>query len=162
MPPYGKLIRTRRDRGDHPTAVFVYFTQHWHKPPDAERCNVVMVPPDEYEPGKYDFSVLAGLWVVLVTESTGLGAGPIVVMPRCLQLAIEIAREAAPVYLAPELRDAFNPRELSELLLCYKEQPRPDQPFQWPAGWSDELNEDYRQRENLLLNFYERRLEASA
>lgn len=109
MPPYAKLIQARRARGLHPVRAIVVFSARWYKPPaqDQELFPQIMVPREEYQPGKYDFRTLAGVAAQIITDPDEFRLRPrrdgrmgLRAKPRLFTLAAEVAAHAAPVYLS--------------------------------------------------------------
>lgn len=146
FPPYGKQLYAERLRGKHPDLVAVKYSAQWFMPPDDSPIPIIMVPAKDYQRGAYDFSFLAGLLVRLYVDTFE---------DSVLELAAEIGGYAS--YLIVEFcdddREGFRERELSELLYCHRYFDKAEKRMTWPAGWSDQLDLDYRRRMDLYLQF---------
>ena len=85
LPPFGRALLTQRQRGQHPERVWIIYGRDcWERrPTDAP----VLCVPDDYAPGRYDWSLLAGLPADIVWRDGGF----------IHALAAEVAQFAAPV-----------------------------------------------------------------
>lgn len=117
LPAYGRELLQQREAGQHPARVVVIYGDDWRPPNEQDRRVCV---GSDYAPGVYDWSLLAGLPVTLLTRHTAL---------MC-ELAAEVAAHAAPVEVHSQ-RGAF-PVEM----ILYRNHP----------GWPGVAEDDYRAR----------------
>lgn len=75
FPPYGAALMDRRRRGDHPLCVHLIYgykwraeVECWWAPIVAGMHPVLAVKPSEYEPGRYDWSLVTGLQVCVFDQ----------------------------------------------------------------------------------------------
>lgn len=89
LPAYGRELLTARERGVHPRLIWVLYGDNWrdrpNKPPEIRSVCV----DEGYAPATFDWSVLAGVRVVIDWRGGD----------RICELVAEIAREAAPVHV---------------------------------------------------------------
>lgn len=148
LPPYAKEIRKYREAGNTPEFVNLYWTWDWHYPSDKNRF-IVMLRPEYYESGKYDFQFLAGLIVHITVENNTVTKDSI--DGEFLKLLIEIGRYAGIVFIN-DLQDRPVPGgDLGSIIPLYKEYK--DGVIKWPDGWSDELHDDYNLRSRKLFDY---------
>jgi hypothetical protein len=62
LPAYGKRLLEERRAGNHPLEVTLVYGDKWWDFEQPKLC----IKPDEFEPGKYDFSVCAGIHVIVI------------------------------------------------------------------------------------------------
>jgi len=126
-----KLLRAR-ERGDHPARVWVLYGEDYGK----ASAPAIAVGTD-YAPGRYDWSVLAGVPVhIALRADTEYG----------LRLAAEIGELAATVILHwisdPDeyltQRRQFGQVELSEAMAAER-----DRLGSWPEYWSEQYQNGY-------------------
>lgn len=175
LPPYGKAIRDDRDNKNHPNWVVVHYSDKWAYP-DGITPSIMLLKQD-YAPGVFDFSFLAGL-PVTVQVCDDVDTVP---------LMVELARFAAPVFTeAVWLGNKMWEIEASEAFYLYGNQrvfPCVNQPasdelltpttsperefrqyngkgvcFPWPVGWSDQLELEYQRRVCAIEQFYFQRV----
>lgn len=133
LPPYGRTVLEARDaamaRGSTLELVRVYYgTDCWQQAKDA--APALCVPAQEYEPGKYDWTPVAGLPVELVWLDGD----------QAQALAAEIAVVAAPITVTVNGRQ----RPLTDFLFTALSQPR---------HWTPEAEADYERRVTLYQRF---------
>lgn len=129
LPPYGRAVLGARDAavargGCLELARVFYGSDCWQRAKDA--APALCVPAQEYEPGKYDWTPVAGLPVELVWLDGD----------QAQALAAEIAALAAPVTITINGRQ----RTLTDFLFTAASQPR---------LWTPEAEADYLRRERL-------------
>jgi len=147
LPPYAKALQRERDQGRHPWEVFVAYSRTWRVRLGESLEPYLFVPADDYQPGTYEFSVLAGLPVHLVLFEQD---------DRVAALAAEIGRYAAPVLLYYRAGDGrLSQRELAEWLFCQRWVDA--QGWHWPVGWNDALDLAYAERCEQVFAFYTQR-----
>jgi hypothetical protein len=144
LPPFGRELARRRDRGDHPPRVWVIVGDDWgRRPPDGPSLCV----PASYQPKSYDWSVLAGLPVHLVRRgeaSFGWVAGEIAV-----HAAPVVAHWEAGLDEWPYAPGAHAQEDVADMAFALR---RPvDGRWTWPVWWSDVLDGDYQRRRQRYL-----------
>lgn len=146
LPPYGKALRQMRDLGQHPNWVLVGYMDNWCRP-EQFSYPVINIPKQDYEKGVYDFSILAGLAVYVSSDSFNEDV--------LFDLLIEVATHASlvRVFFPFQKSEHLADREFSDLLWCYRKPNSELGRFDWPRGWSDQLNFDYVRRRDALLAF---------
>jgi hypothetical protein len=159
VPAYGAALRERRRGGEHPLCVHLIYGFTWNKP--CECWYTIILPgehprlalkPEDYAPGLYDFSVVAGVQVCVFDQDSRAQRyespdyGP--ARPRHFYLYAllgELAWFAADVELhSPALDMATSAFRLA------RQQHRRGRELNdgWPFWWSTELEEkNGRQRE---------------
>lgn len=133
LPPYGRAVLEARDaamaRGGTLELVRVFYgSDCWRQAKDA--APALCVPAQEYEPGKYDWTPVAGLPVELVWLDGD----------RAQALAAELGAIAAPATVIVGGR----PRTLPDFLFTPSWQPR---------LWTPEAEADYERRVLLYHRF---------
>lgn len=166
LPPYGKQLQARRDRGDHPWKVYLFFTPKWFPSDYFPDGFGLMVPPADYHPGLYDFSVLAGQPTHIIAHSQGLHdlnwfqdlaqfKDPSLSRPW-MRLGIEVAAYAAPLHVHLVDYEPFVSYEFGELVYMARWACRDPETQRahmlWPAGWSDQLNYDYQTKADRVID----------
>lgn|SRR3989337_3176694 len=132
LPPYGRALLAARDAAAarreclEPVCVF-YGADPWRH---AKDCLSIIMPAQEYETGKYDWTLIAGLKI----EVIWIGGD------RVQELAAEIAAHAAPVTIITKGKK----RDVADFLFTYR--PR-------PCWWSIEDEADYERRARLYNRF---------
>lgn len=126
LPPYGRTVLEARNaalaQGDTLKLVRVFYgTDCWQQAKDA--APALCVPAQEYEPGKYDWTPVAGLPVELVWLDG----------EQAQALAAELAAVAAPVTVTTGKRQWT----LADFLFTSASQPR---------LWTLEAEADYERR----------------
>jgi len=144
LPPFGRELARRRDRGDHPPRVWVIVGDDWgRRPHDGPSLCV----PASYQPKSYEWSVLAGLPVHVVRRGEAAFE----------RIAGEIAVHAAPVVVHwiagvdewPYFAGAPAQEDVSDMAFALRKPV--DGRWTWPDWWSDALDADYQRRRQRYL-----------
>ena len=139
-PGYAKRLIDLRDAGRHPARVTVIYGERWR----GYDTPILAIKPEEYEPGKFDFSSVAGLPVDVTDQ---VGEWPeFENSPALFWLAAEVAQWACEVIVhsvAWPDGSLYGFAEVDSLAFGCKRGP------QWPAWWSDNKMEEYGKRNRL-------------
>lgn len=125
--------------------MVVYGDKWWEIDPPK-----ICLKPEEYEPGKYDFHMLAGLHVTVVDQLAQSAEVNEFVLPptfgKFYDLLAEIA--AADAWVTVEYPAPIEPRtrNLEDLALDAKWWSRELRAYQWPRWWNDELEAKHARR----------------
>lgn len=130
LPPYGRAVMEARDGGDLELVRVFYGTDCWQHAKD--NAPALCVPAQDYEAGKYDWTLVAGLPVEMVWLDGD----------KAQELAAELAAQAAPVTVTANGRQ----RTVTDFLFTALG-------LLPPALWSVEKEADYERRERLYNRF---------
>ena len=130
LPPYGRAVMEARDGGDLELVRVFYGADGWQQAKD--NAPALCAPAPEYEPGKYDWTPVAGLPVELVWLDGD----------QAQALAAELAALAAPVTVTANGRQ----RTVTDFLFTALG-------LLPPALWSAAKEADYLRREKLYNRF---------
>jgi len=141
LPAYGKRLLIQRRAGIHPLDVALVYGDRWWDAPDPR----VAIDPKDYEVGKFDFHVLAGLRVTIHDQlGASFDADPVLRPPsygKFYDLLHEVA--AANAYVVIRWPKNVDPRETELLQQAFgcRWWSRELRSTQWPRWWNDDLNE---------------------
>jgi hypothetical protein len=142
LPAYGKQLLLARRADRHPLVVHLVFGNRWRQagactwPGCGDGHPLVALTPQDYAPGVFDFTVLAGVMVaVFDQESHSLTPdGPLHV------LLGEVARWSAEVeVISPALARPEAAHILAYLARDYRHFENAEKNHGWPVWWSSEI-----------------------
>lgn len=93
LPAYGKQLLERRRAGDHPLEVALIYGQDWWQ--NVHDLPRLAIAPEEYEPGRFDFRMVAGLKVTLIDQVAGGLINMRLRAPNRFGIFYELVRELA-------------------------------------------------------------------
>lgn len=136
LPAFGRVLLQARRQGQHPQEVTVVYGEHWRGVPVPKVC----VTPLDYQPGKFDWRVIAGVKVILIDLGKGLSDFNIEANQFGFfysLIAELVAMDAYVVVRYPE-RGQWAEQEADSLAFVCRWARK------WPSWWSDDL--DRRQK----------------
>jgi hypothetical protein len=146
LPAYGKQLLERRRAGDHPLEVAFILGEDWRDGQEPRLC----INPQDYEPGRYDFRVVAGTRVLVLDQALGAGECDENARPptfgKFYDLIGELAEFAAVVEIEWPLRSGWMRREIQEMAWTARWYDPSIRRMIWPRWWSDERNTAYSDR----------------
>lgn len=142
MPAYGKRLLLERRAGRHPLELALVYGERWWEVEQPKIC----IKPCEYEPGKYDLRMVAGLKVVVHDQDLGVldyKAATVTSLPifgKFYDLLHELALCKAYVEIRWPEKSQLGRDELSAFAYACRH-PHPTEPRMiWPRWWSDALD----------------------
>jgi hypothetical protein len=146
LPAYGKQLLADRRAGRHPSILRVVYGDDWSVPGPK-----VCIRPADYQPGVFDFSVAAGLYVELYDQADGLCDLDVHQRPPVFGAFYDLVRELVEAQACVEIRAASVTREAGELAFTLRWWDAQARRFHWPRWWGDELAAGNRRRLELCL-----------
>lgn len=141
LPAYARALLEARRRGEHPEVVNLCYGDRWR----AVSAPSIAIDPKEYEPGKYDFHVLAGLKVVVVDQLAGGFEIDETVSPPVFGKFFDLLREVAAfdTWIVIEWPQNIEPRhqDACDVAWTWRRRDPAAGKVVWPAWWSEEINE---------------------
>ena len=132
LPAYGKRLLDERRAGKHPLEVTLVYGDDWY----VGKLPRICIKPDEFEPAKYDFRMLAGLRVNVFDEF-GLA---LKAEGKVFDLLGELGQIAAAVWVRWPLRFGQAEIEMTDIAL------RQRIDGVWPHWWNAEVDQKYLAR----------------
>jgi len=146
LPAYGKNLLLERRNGRHALEVALVYGDRWRERTYPRVC----IMPDQYEPGIYDFRMLAGVRVAVLDQLMAFedldDTGTPPVFGVFFDLLAELANVAAFVEVEWPREAKLPMREVSEIAHSFRWADPATKRFQWPRWWNDDLDRDYRAR----------------
>lgn len=147
IPAYGKKLLNERIANIHPIDVRVVYGEKWWEIDPPKIC----IKPPEFEPGKYDFRMLAGLRAIVVDQANAILDLDCAVLPwkfgKFFDLLGELA--AADAYVCIDQGQSLVDAQMIAEGSRYFDADR--RPNQWPRWWNEELNEKQEKRKTFWL-----------
>lgn len=156
LPAYGKKILLERRAGKHPHTISVIYGDDWYGA--AQSCQAILcLKPAEYQPGIYDFRMVAGCEAHVYDELDGFAEHNVRETPptfgKLFDLIAELAAADACVSVCWPGDWRRHQRGAGEIAQCMRWFNQPLHHYVWPRWWNDALEAKHAARESAWLAY---------
>lgn len=151
LPAYGKQLLLDRRAGKHPLTVTLVYGDRWYEGKNPKIC----IKPEDYQPGQYDFRVVAGVQVIVIDQLVGASECDEKPRPptfgKFYDLLSELAAADGWLYIEWPKTAGWPAIEATQLARNARWRTGDGSAEQWPRWWNDELEARQQRRRTQWL-----------